>query len=57
MRERATAIYPVAIAAALPVAGIVLALVRFSENDRREAGVMAAAAILGAAIWAIVLTA
>ena len=57
MRERAALALPLFLAALVPLAGILLALLRLSEQRRREAGLIGAAAVLGALIWTIVLTA
>ena len=47
--------FAVIIAAVLPIAGLALAGIRFSEGDRPEGGRILLAALLGALIWAIVL--
>lgn len=53
MRERAALILPFAVAAALPVAGLVLALARLLERDYYEAGLMLACALVGSLFFAL----
>ena len=57
MKERATTIFPYAIAAALPLAGLVLAAAWAVERRTQDAALVLAAALLGALIWALVLSA
>ena len=57
MKERATTIFPYAIAAALPLAGLVLAAAWAVERRTHDAVLVLAAALLGALIWALVLSA
>jgi hypothetical protein len=57
MKERLALSFPLILSAVLPMAGLVLALVRLGEGRRTDAGMMAAAAVLGACVWALVLTA
>lgn len=57
MKERATTIFPYAIAAALPLAGLVLAAAWAVERRTHDAALVLAAALLGALIWALVLSA
>ena len=57
MKERATLIFPYAIAAALPLAGIILAGARYAEKRTYDANLLLAASLLGALIWALALTA
>ncbi len=57
MRERATTIFPYAIAAALPLAGLVLAAAWAVERRTYDAALVAAASLLGALIWFLVLSA
>ncbi len=57
MKERAALILPFAVAAALPLAGIVLAGARYAEGRAYDGGLLLAASLLGAVIWALVLTA
>lgn len=56
MRERATTIFPYVIAAALPLAGLVIALAWAVERRTYDAALAAAAALLGGVIWLIVLS-
>lgn len=56
MKERATVIFPYAIAAALPLAGLVLALARAVEGKTHDAAVLLGAALLGTLIWFLVLS-
>jgi len=53
-RLRASFIYVVALV--LPLAGVVIAVVRYSEGDREEAIRLAALALLGLCVLLIVLT-
>jgi len=57
MRERATTIFPYAIAAALPLAGLVLAAAWAVERRTHDAALVAAASLLGALVWFLVLSA
>jgi len=50
-RLRASFIYIVAIV--LPLAGVIIAVIRFSEGDRDEGTRIAAAALLGVSIMAL----
>ena len=43
------------VAVALPLAGVVLAVVKFAEGDRDDALRIAAAALLGACLYALAL--
>lgn len=56
MKERATLIFPYAIAAVLPLAGLVLALVRLTERRAYDAGLLLAAALLGTLIYLLILS-
>ena len=55
MTDRARTIFPFAIAAALPLAGLVLAAAWAVEKRTYDAALVLAAAVLGALIWLIVL--
>ncbi len=57
MKERATTIFPYAIAAALPLAGLVLAGAWAVERRTYDAALVLAASLLGALVWFIVLSA
>ena len=57
MRERATTIFPFAIAAVLPLAGLVLAAAWAVEKRTYDAALVAAAALLGALVWFLILSA
>ncbi len=57
MKERATTILPYAIAAALPLAGLVLAAAWALERRPYDAALVAASSVLGALVWFIVLSA
>jgi len=57
MKERATTIFPYAIAAALPLAGLVLAAAWAVERRTYDAALVAAASLLGTLIWFIALSA
>ena len=47
MLDRLRWIFPYAVAVALPLAGVVLAVVRYADGDRDEALRLAAASLLG----------
>jgi hypothetical protein len=55
MRDRAATIFPFVIAAALPLAGLVLAAAWAFEKRTYDAALVLGAALLGAIIWVIVL--
>ena len=55
MKERATTIFPYAIAAVLPLAGLVLAAAWAVEKRTYDAGLVLAAALLGALVWFLLL--
>ena len=57
MKERATTIFPYAIAAALPLAGLVLAAAWAVDRRPYDAALVAAASLLGTLIWFIALSA
>ncbi|MDX6689613.1 MAG: hypothetical protein QOG15_1070 [Solirubrobacteraceae bacterium] len=46
----------VLVAAALPLAGLVIAIVRFAEGERQEGARILAAAVLGALVYLILLS-
>lgn len=56
MKERATTIFPYAIAAVVPLAGLVLAALWAVEKRTYDAAVLAGASLLGALVWVIVLS-
>ncbi len=55
MGERAVALYPFAIAVALPPAGLFLGLIAFSQNDRTQGTRLIVVSVLAAAVWALLL--
>ncbi|MCW3011553.1 MAG: hypothetical protein JWO90_1957 [Solirubrobacterales bacterium] len=57
MKERAATILPYAIAAVLPLAGLVLAGLWATQKRTYDAALLLAAALLGAIIWVTVLSA
>lgn len=57
MRDRIAFAFPLIIAALLPLAGMALAALRYGQDDRAEAGLTLAAAMLGTVVWALVLSA
>jgi hypothetical protein len=57
VRERAVAVFPFVLAAALPLAGLAMAGFQYSEGDRDYAGRLGLASLLGVVIWTLVLTA
>ena len=56
MLDRLRRLFPFVVALALPLAGVILAGARFAEGDRDEALRLAAAALLGVALYALLLT-
>ncbi len=56
MVDRLRRVFPYAVALALPLAGVVLAAVRYADRDRDEALRLAAASVLGVALYALLLT-
>jgi hypothetical protein len=56
MLDRLRAAFPVAIAVALPLAGMVLAGAAMAAGDRVQALRLAAATLLGVALYALLLT-
>lgn len=56
MLDRLRWIFPLAVALALPLAGAVLAVVRFVDGNRDEALRLAAASLLGLMLYALLLT-
>lgn len=57
MKERIATWFPFVLAALVPLAGVVLALAWAADGRRREAGNLVGAAVLGAVVWILVLTA
>jgi len=57
VRERAAAVFPFVLSAALPLAGIILAGLRIAEGEREYGIRLALAALLGCAFYALVITA
>jgi hypothetical protein len=55
MLDRLRALFPYIVAVALPLAGAILAVVRFAEGDRDDGLRIAAAALFGAALYALLL--
>lgn len=55
MLERLRGIFIYVVAFLLPLAGAILVVVRFAEGQREEAARIAAAALLGTCVYAIVL--
>lgn len=56
MKERASTILPYAVAAVLPLAGLVLAAAWALEKRTYDAALVAASSLLGALIWLVVLS-
>jgi Na+-driven multidrug efflux pump len=56
MLDRLRWLFPFAVAVALPLAGIILAGVRFGQGDRDEALRLAGAAVVGMALYAVLLS-
>ena len=57
LRDSASELLPLVIAVAVPLAGLVLALQVAATGDRRRSLRIGAATVLGACVWAAVLTA
>lgn len=55
MLNRLRALFPIALAIVLPLAGIIIAGVRYADGDRDEALRLAAAALVGGAIYWLLL--
>ncbi len=55
MLDRLRRLFPFVVALALPLAGIIMAAVRFAQDDRDEALRLAAAALLGMALYGLLL--
>jgi hypothetical protein len=55
MLDRLRWIFPYAVAVARPLAGAVLAVVRYADGDRDEALRLAAASVLGLALYGLLL--
>jgi len=56
MLDHLRAAFPYIVALALPLAGLILAFVRFSEGDRDDGLRLAGATLLGCALYALLLT-
>jgi hypothetical protein len=52
MLDRLRWIFPFVVAVVLPLAGVLLAAARFADGDRDEARLLAAATLLGVALYA-----
>ncbi len=57
MRERAAAVFPFVLSAALPLAGLILAGLRIAEGEREYGARLALAALLGAVFYVLIITA
>jgi hypothetical protein len=55
MPARLAAAFPFVLAAVLPLVGLILAVLRFTEDRRHEAGMLLAASLLGAFVYALIL--
>ncbi|MDP2712846.1 MAG: hypothetical protein Q8O56_16680 [Solirubrobacteraceae bacterium] len=55
MLDRLRAVFPIALAIVLPLAGIIIAGARYADGDRDEALRMAAASLVGGAIYWLLL--
>jgi hypothetical protein len=55
MLDRLRDLFPFAVAVALPLAGVVLAALRFGQGDRDDGLRLAAASVLGVALYALIL--
>lgn len=57
MKERAVAVFPYALSAVLPLAGLLLAIGRATEKRTVEAAWLLLAAAVGIVVYALLLTA
>jgi hypothetical protein len=55
MLDRLRVLFPYIVAVALPLAGAILAVVRYGAGDRDDGLRIAAASLLGLALYALVL--
>jgi len=55
MLDRLRVLFPFVVAVALPLAGAILAVVRFTDGDRDDGLRLAAASLLGLALYALLL--
>jgi hypothetical protein len=55
MKERATAVFPFAIACALPPAGLMLGLVSIQQDDRATGIRLIVASVVAAAAWVVIV--
>ena len=55
MPARIASVFPFVLAAVLPLVGLILAAVWVADGRRQEAGMLLAASLLGAVVYAIVL--
>ena len=56
MLERLRIAFPYIVAVALPLAGLIIALLRYSQGERDDALRIAAAAFLGICLYGLFLT-
>ena len=57
MKERAAALFPFAIAVALPPAGLLIGVLQYTQDDRELGLRLMLVALLAAAAWVLLLTA
>lgn len=55
MKERLALVFPYAMAAALPLVGLVLALTKLTEERADQAAYIGLATVLGCVVYALVL--
>lgn len=55
MRDRATAVFPFAIAVFLPPAGLLLGVMQYAQEDRDLGVRLIVVAVLAAVVWALLL--
>jgi len=55
MLDRLRVLFPFVVAVALPLAGAILAVVRFTDGDRDDGLRLAAASLLGLVLYALLL--
>lgn len=56
MLDRLRLFFPYALALALPLAGVIIAVVRYVDGERDDALRLAAVALLGFSLYALLLT-
>ena len=55
MLDRLRMLFPYIVALALPLAGVIIAVIRYADGERDDALRIAAAALLGLSLYALLL--